>query len=205
MTRQCEEISSHSLTIADKKWLLIFDNLEDARLLERYVPENIRGGSIIVTTQHAHISPITNHFRKLELQPLSEDPGSSLFFGILERPPTDEEEEGVSKDICKWVGGLPLAIVTVAGYLKCSSSSSSEILASLQRSSMVWASSGSGAIRNYDKTLATVFDLALGQISEHSRHFLQILAFLSPHGIPEELLRHPHTLPSLQFLNDEDE
>ncbi|KAK0732045.1 P-loop containing nucleoside triphosphate hydrolase protein [Lasiosphaeris hirsuta] len=189
----------------NKKWLLIFDNLEDGRLLETYIPENFHGGSILITTQHAHISAVTNNFYKLELQPLPTKAGSRLLFKILERGPKNEEEETTAHEICTWVGGLPLAIVTVAGYLKCSASSAAEILASLRRSSTVWASSGVGAIRNYDKTLATVFDLALGKLGEHSRHFLQILAFLSPDGIPEDMLRQPHTLPSLSFLNDEDE
>ncbi|KAI1123776.1 P-loop containing nucleoside triphosphate hydrolase protein [Nemania abortiva] len=188
------------------KWLLIFDNLEDARLIENYVPENLNGGSIIITTQHAHISPITNDFRKLELQPMGSESGSSLFFKVLGRDAKDEDEESTAYQICDWVGGLPLAIVTVAGYLSRSSSSAAEILTNLRRSSLIWANS---SIRrppgNYEKSLATVFDLALSHLSPNSIHLLQILAFLSPDGIPEDLLRRPHEIPSLAFLNDEDE
>lgn len=105
----------------DKRWLLIFDNLEDARLLETYIPVNFKGGSVMITTQHAHILPITNDFPKLELQPLSEESGSALYFKILGRGTKDEEEDDIAHEIFTWVGGLPLAIVTVAGYQECSS------------------------------------------------------------------------------------
>lgn len=189
----------------DRKWLLVFDNLEDSGLLDTYIPDNFNGGSILITTQHAHISAVTRNFYKLELQPLPIEASSKLFFKILERNPEDEEEVATASQICTWVGDLPLAIVTVAGYLKCSASSATEILASLQRNSLIWSSSGTGAVRNYDKTLATVFDLALDRLSEQSRHFLHILAFLGPDSIPESLLRQRHAIPSLQFLSDEDE
>ncbi|KAI0407262.1 P-loop containing nucleoside triphosphate hydrolase protein, partial [Xylaria palmicola] len=189
----------------NSKWLLIFDNLEDARLIENYVPENLSGGSIIITTQHAHISPITNDFHKLELQPMVSESGSDLFFKVLSRDAKDEDEKGIVYQICDWVGGLPLAIVTVAGYLSRSTSSAAEIFASLRRSSQIWVNSSVGAPGNYERTLATVFDLALGHLSENSSHFLQILAFLSPDGIPEDLLRCRHDMSSLAFLNDEDE
>ncbi|KAK3384245.1 P-loop containing nucleoside triphosphate hydrolase protein [Lasiosphaeria ovina] len=194
------------LEVTDNTWLLIFDNLEDSKLLETYVRTNVNNrGSIIITTQHAPISPIANDFSKLELPPLPHDSGSTLFFKVLDRPPKDDDEASTAYEICEWVGGLPLAIVTVAGYVKCSDSSPTEIFASLQRSSRVWKSSGTGAVRNYDKTLSTVFDLALKSIGEPSLHFLYLLAFLSPQGIPQDLLVHPHALPSLQFLNDQDE
>lgn len=108
-------------------------------------------------------------------------------------------------DICNWVGGLPLAIVTVAAYCKCSRATTAEIFSSLQRSSNIWASSGELGVRNYEKTLATVFDLALSQISPDSRRFLYVLAFLSSQGIPERLLKYPHKIASLRFLNDIDQ
>lgn len=87
---------------------MIFDNLENARLPETYAPDNLNGGSIIITTQHAHVSPITSYSKKLELQPLLTDPGSELFFKISERPPVDDEKASTAREIGSWVGGLPL-------------------------------------------------------------------------------------------------
>lgn len=189
----------------DKNWLLIFDNLEDAKLVETYLPVNLSGsGSIIITTQKAHMSPLTNEFYKISLQPLLTSVGSTLLFKTIERGATDEQEEGTAHEISRWVGGLPLAIVTIGAYIKCSLSTPGEILASLQRSSQVWASSGEGSVRNYEKTLATVFDLALSELSDDSKHLIHLMAFLNPDNIPEDMLTQDHTLPSLGFLNNQD-
>jgi hypothetical protein len=102
------------------------------------------------------------------------------------------------------VRGLPLAIVTLAGYIKRSSSSPAELFASLKRSSKSWVSSGEGSIR-YDQILATAFNIALGELSENARHLVDILVYLNPDHVSEELLTSPHSLPTLKFLNDEDE
>lgn len=185
---------------------MIFDNLEDANLIETYLPVNLSGhGSAIITTQKAHISSLTNNFYKIELQPLKVSEGARLLCEISGKTPGNEEED-IRREICDWVGGLPLAIVTIAGYMKCSSSSAAEIFASLKRSSTIWASSGEESIRNYEKTLSTVFDLALSEIGLDSRHLLRIMAFLRPEGIPEELLTRKYIhIPSIAFLSTEDE
>jgi hypothetical protein len=198
-------ITNYSMA-PDRTWLLIFDNLEDARLIETYLPLSLSGrGSIIITTQKAHISPITEDFYKIELQPLPVETGTKLLYAVWGKTATFDEERSASQEIASWVGGLPLAIVTVAGYLKCSSVSAAKMLESLKRSSNVWSKSGEGSVWYYEKTLATVFDVALGEISGNSRHLLQIMAFLSPDGIPEELFTQKHNFDSLRFLNNEDE
>jgi len=173
--------------------------------VDKFFPDNLAGkGSIIVTTQKAHMS-ITRDFPKMPLGPLPADIGSQLLFKIYEKTPKDDLEESTAHEISTWVGGLPLAIVTLAGYMKCSSSSPAELFASLKRSSKSWVSSGEGSILNYDKTLATVFNIALGELSENARHLVDILAYLNPDHVSEELLTSPHSLPTLKFLNDEDE
>ncbi len=76
------------LTWKEMKWLLILDNLENASLLETFIPVNLSGRSVIATTEHAQISPVTKDFQKLELQHLETEFGSLLFFRIL-GPPLD--------------------------------------------------------------------------------------------------------------------
>ena len=98
-----------------------------------------------------------------------------------------------------------MAIATIGVFIKGSASSVSKVFESLKRSSTVWASTGEGTVRNYNKTLATVFNLALNELNDEARHLLQILAFLNPDHVPEELLHQNHTLPSIKFLNNEDE
>ncbi|MCJ1246224.1 hypothetical protein MMC30_003430 [Trapelia coarctata] len=189
-----------------RKWLLIFDNLEETDDLLTYLPTKPEcKGSVIITTQKAHMMSVTDNFRKIPLQPLTSDDGAKLLFKSMDREPLNEQENSYALQISEWVGGLPLAIATIGGYMKLSSSSANRILARLQRSSKVWASSGEGAVSHYKKTLATVFDLALSELKPNTRHLIDIMAFLNPDHIPEEMLVLKQDSPGLQFLNDEDE
>lgn len=148
---------------------------------------------------------VTEMFHKIPLQALNPDIGAELLFKSIGKGPKDEEENTVAKDISRWVGGLPLALATVGGYIKQSESTPQEVFRSLCRSSKVWASTGQGAIANYNKTLATVFDLALSELNPNARHLIDVIAFLNPDHIPQEMLVRRHDDPALQFLCDQDE
>lgn len=177
-------------------------------MLEKYIPYNMRGnGSIIVTTQKTLTSQSV-HLSMLELQPLSDREGCSLLFAIRKGPVTDEEKR-VGDEISAWVGGLPLAIVTLSGYIKYSVWSVAEILDCLHQSSRIWVSGTEIRVvsekDNYERTWENIFEMALSEISPNSRHLIQILAFLNPSGIPEELLKMNHKILSLELSNGEDE
>jgi hypothetical protein len=174
-----------------------------------YLPEDMKGcGTSIITTQKAHMSKLTADFFKFELQPLSSDAGARLLLDIIkDGPHKDEEKNEIAREISRWVGGLPLALVTIGGYAKVSGCELDMLFGSLKRSSRVWADHGTGDVHNYSKTLATVFDVALEDLgkNENSRHLIDLMAFLNPDEIPEELFTQPQRLPSLKFLNDGDE
>ena len=70
--------------------------------------------------------------------------------------------------------------MTVSGYLKSSGSSVEEIFASLKSSSKVWASTRVEGISDYEKTLSTVFDLALSELSDNALYLLRLLAYFDP-------------------------
>jgi hypothetical protein len=58
--------------------------------VDRFFPDNLAGkGSIIVTTQKAHMSPLTRDFFKMPLDSLPEDNGSQLLFKIYDKTPKD--------------------------------------------------------------------------------------------------------------------
>ena len=129
----------------------------------------------------------------MPLGPLPADIGSQLLFKIYEKTPKDGLEESTAHEISTWVGGLPVAIVTLAGYMKGSSSSPAELFASLKRSSKSWR-------RQHPELrldLAIVFNIALGELSENARHLVDFLAYLNLDHVSEELLTSPHSLPTL--------
>jgi hypothetical protein len=131
---------------------------------------------------------------------------SGVLFKYLERDAKDEAEHEAAYQICNMIGGLPLAIATSAGYITVSKQTLPEFVGHLKRSNKLWAAKDRVAsVQDYDKTLGTVFDIALEELSGNARVLLDLLAFLNPDSIPEEMLLTNHRDDSLNFLSDKDE
>ena len=185
---------------------MIFDNLEDIHNLPKYFPKS--SGSIIITTQKAHMVATTENFHKIPLQALDVETGANLLAIYMDRDYWGEEELLIGRSISSWVGGLPLALATVGGYIRQSGEPPQQIFESLRRSSTVWASTSEGALANYNKTLATAFDLALSELTQkapNARHLLDVLAFLNPDHIPQDMLTRDRNPAAVQYLNNKDE
>lgn len=60
-------------------------------------------------------------------------------------------------------------------------------------------------LKSYDWTLATVFDIALGELDDDARTFLEILVFLNPDEVPEEILRIKEPAPELSLLDEKNQ
>ena len=169
----------------------MFDNVDDLKSLTEYIPWNpVSQGGIIVTTQLQHSKKLTDAFLNLRIESLDSVAGSDLLFEILGnnwRPQIEEEEDAVY-EILDILGGLPLAITTIGCHVKQSGSTFSECLRHLKQSNSVWAISGKSFVESYEKTLRTVFNIAIEELpSDSARSLLHILAFLNPDYVPEEM------------------
>lgn len=175
--------------------------------IDDYIPYNkFGGGAVLITTQSPLFRPVTDIFTKIQLSSLSEEESSKLLFVYLERQARDEEELDTAREIFKIVGGLPLAIATIGGYIYGGQTSTADFLAQLKNTNKVWqATSEDQLVQGYDKTLGTVFDIALSSLKPNSRALLNILAYLNPDRVPEEMLLERHKDPQLEFLSDKNE
>ncbi|MCJ1398272.1 hypothetical protein MMC11_001469 [Xylographa trunciseda] len=186
----------------EQQWLLVFDNVEDIRDLETYLPVETKSrGSVIVTTQRPRSRQITRDFHNIELNSFDDEWGARLLFKYLERDPADEIEESLAREISQIVGGLPLAIATIGGYINESESSVKEFLHIMKRSSHAWTDSQHTKTKHYERTLGTVFDIALKELPEGPRILINILAFLNPDSIPEDILLAPQDTEEVAFLS----
>lgn len=116
-----------------------------------------------------------------------------------------QDEQMAAEEISTFVGGLPLAIATIGGYISQSKRSMRDFLGMLKRSSSAWTASAKNPANQYNKPLDSVFDLALSELSANARKLLDILAFLNPDSIPEDIFLRQHANPSLHFLNNKHE
>lgn len=180
--------------------------MDDVSDLVQYFPTTCKGrSSIIMTTQNASIFPITRDFLKLDVQSFGIEDGSKLLFRYLDRGASGDDEQQAAEEISKFVDGLPLAIAAIGGYINQSRSQVQGFLANLKRSSAVWTASAIGPAKQYDKTLRTVFNIALKEIPHRTREFLNILAFLDPDCIPEQIFAAHFKAPVIDCIRSEDE
>ncbi|KAL8838629.1 MAG: hypothetical protein Q9170_002075 [Blastenia crenularia] len=148
-----------------------------------------------------HWLSTTNDFTTINLKNLDRDRGSDLIFKYLKRKPNSLEEEEYARKIADLLGGLPLALATIGGYISQTEDTVSGFFESLKTSSNAWEASAIGPAKQYEKTLSTVFELALREIPEDARSLLNILAFLNPDQIPESLFLNELGRSSFPFLS----
>ena len=163
---------------------MIFDNAEDVITLRPFWPAGIRG-SIIITTQNPDMVHLTSS--AIHLPPMSPEEGSTLIQEYLRR---GASEQSAAEALSRELGGLPLAIAHFAGYVTKSQCSIEQIAASLHqrfKSSQIWSSTGAPSTSAYEYTLNTVWDLAFLRLSSDSRRLLEIIAFMNPDSIPEDM------------------
>lgn len=158
-----------------------------------------------MTTQRPRSRQITKDFYNIELQSFDEELGAKLLFKYLEQDPVDDAERALARETSMIVGGLPLAIATIGGYINESESSVAEFLQILKRSSNAWEDTQDTKTKHYEKTLGTVFDIALKELPNGARNLIDILAFLNPDSIPEGILIAPHDNEEVKFLSKKSE
>ncbi|CAL4996130.1 unnamed protein product [Urochloa decumbens] len=113
--------------LQDKRYLIIVDdlwNIEAWNIICCAFPQNNQYSRIMITTriESVAISCWGNQGRIHNMKPLSEHNSKKLFFdrvfGSVEACPSSEIKNA-SCEILKKCGGLPLAIITIAGMLAC--------------------------------------------------------------------------------------
>lgn len=109
-----------------------------------------------------------------------------------------------AKLISHALGGLPLAIVHVAGYIRQSRTDLPTFIGLFEkRRNSARIFNASGTLIHYDKSLTIVHDIALKELDKSSLQLAQIMAMLSPEGIPEEMISVDEAEPLPKFLKDD--
>jgi hypothetical protein len=144
--------------------------------------------SIIITSQQPDLRNLATH--GVAIKSLDAEQGARLL--LTARYPDTEPPEGESaaaSDLSTELGGLPLAIAHIGGYIAQSSYTLARFQEiAKQRYPQIWMAEAPSTIRDYQKRLAIVWDFALEQLSQDAAILIDILAFLNPDGVPEEML-----------------
>ncbi|KAK0639877.1 hypothetical protein B0T16DRAFT_395525 [Cercophora newfieldiana] len=174
--------------LADVPWLLVLDNVDDPKLVASRLPSTDRG-SILMTVRNT--SPLFTTATKTQIvEPLSFEDSATLFMSqlALDRDMADktsEDDHQAVRELCKELGGLPLAVTQVAG-------------------GSVHAEERVRVHAYYELTMSNVWDVTFSKLKDSTRDLLDIVAFLDPDSIPEQIFEvDSHILsqdPELSFL-----
>lgn len=184
-------------------FLVVFDNVESIDLLLQMWPSNGKG-SILITTRSSFVA-----WKRAEnvvhLKSFERDQGVRTLTTLTGVSLCDDHEREAAEAIVDQLGGLPLAIVQISDFIRDRQYSFSEFLP-LYRSSAKRIIAKGEALSEYNYTIGTVWELSLQKLSEDARTLQQLLSFLEPDGIEEELLvRNNNELTEdlFEFLHDE--
>ena len=188
--------------VKDKRWLMIFDNVERWEDIDVYTPSKTSAtqGSILITTRHQSLtapSRPVNYFR-ISLQELGIEEGRKLLiYGLPEELRPEEmslrdAEYKVAGEIAE-LAGLPLLIVYISGYIKKSGCTLSEFWEFWNEWRPNARLGGGGKSTDASVEVDTTgrdsfIYMALRDLGADEMKILKIMAFLDSNGIQCEVL-----------------
>ncbi|MFJ6676236.1 FxSxx-COOH system tetratricopeptide repeat protein [Actinosynnema sp. NPDC091369] len=172
--------------LRDRRYLLVFDNAEDAAALRDFLPSG--AGRVLVTTRRSGFGGLG---AVLDVDVLDRAESVAL---VRRRVPTATDAD----ELAEWLGDLPLAIEQASAYLEATGLTVPEYLVLLREHTAKMI--GRGKVADREETLATLWDLSLAALAEEDPaavQLLHLLAWLAPEPVPLDLFTgHPDVLPS---------
>ncbi len=199
---------------SESRWLIVFDNVSLWSELLTYLPTepSKTNGSILITARKSNLSALSSlHCHSLELGPLTLDEGRQLLLLSMQpeldyRQLRSHPEYKLAGEIALLAENLPLALAHIAGYLqvsKCTLTDFVQLWNERRQHAKSLAQQDSLLTLSTDRTLETVWNIGLREVTIDARELLNILAFLDSDTIQRSLLVGEHEEPSLDFLHSD--
>lgn len=174
------------------EWLLILDNVDDLALVYEFLPPRCNG-HILLTTRAQATGP---QIQRIEVEVMSQDEGALFLLRRAKLTSATADDEAKARQICKELGGLPLALDQAGAYIE-------ETQCSLIDYQSLYHEQGEEILKvrrefanDYPKSVATTWTLSFRQVEQQNpaaADLLRFSAFLAPDAIPEELLKQGAT------------
>jgi len=191
------------LNSSGHSFLLIFDNVDKIDMLLQVWPASTKGSIMITTRSPAVAAKRSNDI--MHLEPFAAQLGPDALYALTGFGGDDDEDIASAEEICRLLGGLPLAIIQVSEFIRDRASSYTEFLALYQRSSAKILARGEVPLE-YNHTLSTVWELSLHNLPHDASTLQKLVAFFDPDAVEERLLMNADAGLSdemLKFLRDE--
>jgi tetratricopeptide (TPR) repeat protein/transcriptional regulator with XRE-family HTH domain len=171
------------------RWLLIFDNVEDPRIVEEFIPTRCKG-HVLLTTRCQSVGP---HIQNIEVTTLGRQEGVHFLLRRAKRVKFNEAYvDGSVQEVYDLLDGLPLALDQAAAYIDETQISFQDYLDlyATHRTALLQMQ-GNGGEKQYPFSVATTWLLSFERIenlNSSAADLLRLLAFLHPDSIPDVLL-----------------
>ncbi|MFF7330343.1 FxSxx-COOH system tetratricopeptide repeat protein [Streptomyces sp. NPDC008150] len=166
------------------RWLLVFDNAENAQALVPFLP-NSRHGAVLITSRNPQWEDIAGC---LEVDVFERSESIAL---LNKRGPALPREDADA--LAEALGDLPLAIEQAAAWRAQTGMTAQEYLRLFneKRSDLLFE----GASNLYPESVATAWNVSLDRIettNPEALHLLQVCAYFAPEPIPRSLFSGAH-------------
>jgi len=161
---------------SNQYWLLIFDNVEDFNIIEKYLPDS-DSGNVLFTSRN----PSQDNMTIISVPALNRSDSIELLLNY-----TGLNDKKSSNKLAEELGDLPLALEQVSTYIKENDFTIINYLNLLKRPGLDFSTQIATSL-DYPETITTVFDISFQKADEQlkgSIDFLNLLAFLAPDDIP---------------------
>jgi hypothetical protein len=163
---------------------------------------------MIITAQDPEICRFAD--LGLGLSPLHREEGGQMLLHHLRHCQSDEVPDAhLAEEISELVGGLPVAIAHVAGYIAYSQCPLDELLEIFRQRQQYTAGGNDTHLRSsfnnpsfsYEETFAMVCNITLRELPRDSQDLIYVMAYLNSDEVSENMLCAIHDEPKLEFLN----
>jgi tetratricopeptide (TPR) repeat protein len=170
------------------EWLLIFDNADAPQMLKAYYPLKPKGH--ILLTSRAQLFDTLGIDSTFALEKMQPQEALSFLFKRTKRAQSDPAEQQAAEHLAAELGYLPLALEQAAAYITARTARFQDYFASYQRQRLALLNKAQPRTGEYPASVASTWALNFQEVEKDpvAADILRVSAFLSPEGIPLELL-----------------
>ena len=184
---------------------MIFDNADDEDVLRHAWPQDAIG-SILLTTRNSQVA-YDKVADALQVESFNDSEGSDILLKLTHLDSQSKSNQDMGKMIAHTLGGLPLALSQIGGFINQRKIPLKDFLPLYQRNASKIDAKKTG-ITDYEHSLSTVWEMSLSRLHGAASLLQSLLSFLDPDKIHEIVLMEGSrkivsSNSNFEFLGDE--
>lgn len=164
--------------------MIVFDNADDLQALRIAWPGSSHG-SILLTTRDFDVAN-NPAAQSLHVEPFSDEEGSMMLLKQVGLDPTVAANTEHATAITQALGGLPLALGQIGGFIAQRRLPLKDFLSLYERNAAK-IDARKTVKDDYEHTLSTVWDVSFQKLPESASKLLNLLIFFDPDGVDEAI------------------